>query len=100
MKTFRVKLSDWIEANGKIIPKWDVVGDRNGMIVHGKIVDYCDYEFEDWFKGDKYITEGVQIKHNMMPFKCPISSVSVLLPISFLYEKEALRNSKIDDIIN
>lgn len=100
-KEFRVKLSDWIEANGKNqVPTWRALGQNGSWSIYGNIVEFCQIEVEDWRNDDKWMVDGVKIKHVGGDYKFSISEVDLYLPLSLLYEKGTLRNIKIDEIVD
>lgn len=96
---FEVSLLYWIKANGKKIPNWSVSGSCNGVYIYGKLKEYCLVEHKDWDNSIRNV-EGALIMDGMIPFKCPLTELHIHLPISFLYDKEKLREVKIDNIIN
>ena len=101
-KEFRVKLSDWIEANGKdTLPTWKAIGENGNWSIYGHITEFCQIEIQDWRSDDTWMTDGVNIKHvNGGHYKFQTSEVDLYLPLSLLYEKGILRDIKINEIVD
>ena len=94
--TFRVKLTDWIKANPGLTPThpvWVETTFGNRKMVVGDFLEFIDEQLLNNF------TKQVMIKSKVLyKIKGPIDTAEIELPISYLMEKETIRDKKIYDI--
>ena len=85
MNTFKVNLSDWINANEGVCPtNYTVEVENNGRFMTGSVLEFADYNFEDR-DGDIETITGIRVELLIGGvIVVPIYSTKIVLPIEVL----------------